>query len=122
MVQLQEGHKVDMGTGCASFFTHRNMGASIGKSMHDRLILFFKKSQAPLSIVVDATTDTSNNHVLAVIIQTTENEVPVQFFYALLQIGSDETAEAQTALLVDKLKEDQVFEAVKRNIIGKSNF
>ena len=118
MVELQEQHNVDMGTACASRSTFTKMGATLGKSMHNRLTLFLKSSKAPLSIIVDASTDVSNNHLMAVIIQTTENEVPVQFFYALLPIGSDETAEAQTALLVDKLKQDEVFEPVKNKIVS----
>ena len=39
-------------------------------------------------------------------------------FYGLIPMGSDKTGSAQANLLVTRLKTDQIFDKVKKNIVG----
>ena len=71
-----------------------------------------------MSLIVDASTDKGNTHQLAVLFHTLENEVPTTYLYGLLELGTDQGAEAQTRVLVDQLKEDNLFDHVKEHIIS----
>ena len=118
LISLQEKHAVDLGTQCKSRFTITKMVESIGKSMHQRLITSLKSNPNPLSIIVDTATDKAKIHELAVLFHTMENDAPVDYLYGLLRMGSDQTAEAQTDILVKHLKKDGLYDHVKEHIIA----
>ena len=118
LVDLQEINGLDMGSQCKTAATLTNMAASISKTMHNRLITSLQQSSSPISIIVDGSTDKSNKHLLAVLFQTLEEDVPVTYYYGLLELKTDETAEGQTDVLMDKLKTDLLFPQIKNRVIS----
>ena len=118
LITLQEQHGVKLGTQCKSTKTHTRMIATISNMMHDILINSLKRNSNPISLIVDTSTDQGNNHQLVVLFQTLEAEVPVTYFYRFIKLGSDQTAEAQTIALIKQLKDDDLFDHVKKNIIS----
>ena len=118
IVFLQKKHGVDMGTQCISSFAHTKMAASISNLMHQRLIDSLKGNASPLSIIADASTDAGNIHQLAVLFHTLEKDVPVTYLYGLLTLGADQSALAQTEVLVKHLTDDGLFNHIKDNVIS----
>ena len=86
--------------------------------MHNRLLDHIRSSPYPISIIVDGSTDISNNHLLAILIQTLEDEMPMNYYYALVKLQTDESAESQTQALIDKLTTDNIYEAVQSKIVS----
>ena len=109
---------VDMGTQCHSPASITKIVASISDSMHQRLVKSLKTGTEPLSIILDSSTDVSKKDVLAVLIRTLEEDVPVTYFYGLIELKSDGRAIVQTQCLLDKLKSDGSYDAIKSRIIA----
>ena len=118
MIDVQEIHGVDLGSQCKSRRTFTNMVASISTTMHNRLLDHIRTSPYPISIIVDGSTDVSNNHLLAILIQTLEDDMPMNYYYALIKLETDESAESQTEALIDKLTKDNIYDAVQNKIIS----
>ena len=116
LLTLQEQHGVKLGTQCKSPATQNRMIASISNMMHELLIKSIKLSANPLSLIVDTSTDQGNTHQLVVLFQTLHREIPVTYFYRFVKLGSDQTAEAQTEALIKALKQDDLFDHVKKHI------
>ena len=58
------------------------------------------------------------NFFTATHIQTLEKNKVVTFFYGLILIPMDESAESLKDVLVKRLRKDQTYDAVKKNIVG----
>ena len=118
LITLQEQHGLKLGGQCKSAATHTKMVATISNLMHQKLIDSIKTNRNPMSLIVDASTDKGNIHQLSVLFHTLENEVPTTYLYGLLELGTNQGAEAQTTTLVDQLKEDGLFNHVKKHTIS----
>ena len=118
LIDLQEINGLDMGSQCKYASTLTNMAASISDTMHNRLKTYLRENTFPLSIIVDGSTDKGNKHLLAVLFQTLEEDVPVTYYYGLLELQTDETAEGQTDVLIGQLEKDNVYESIKNRVIS----
>ena len=55
---------------------------------------------------------------LVVLLQTTENNKVVTYYYHLVLIGLDESAAGLTNKLLDQLKKDGLLDIVRKNIVS----
>lgn len=88
LVTLQKLNGLNMGfhhyerTGCTAMTVH------ISDHMHKTLVDNLIKSQMPISIIVDDTTDAGHIHYKIVYFQTIEDVNPVIYFYKLIELKS----------------------------------
>ena len=107
-----------MGTNCRSRATITNMVSSISTTMHNRFKKFLVEGTKPLTLIVDSSTDVSKKDILAVLVRTLEDDVPVTYFYGFVQLSADGRAEAQTECILKRFVNDGTYEAIKRRIIS----
>lgn len=123
LVKLQKLNGVELGihhyerSGCTA------MTIEISKYMNEILIENLVKSQMPISIIIDDTTDAGNNHFKIVYFQTIEETNPVIYFYKLINTTS-ETGLAGFEALIDAWKSEenkQFLNYMQNNLIGFSS-
>lgn len=89
LVILQKLNGLNMGyhhyerAGCNDMTLHTS------KQMHDTLVENLIKSQMPILIIVDDTTDVGNIHYKIVYFQTIESLNPVIYFYKLIEMKAE---------------------------------
>ena len=120
IVELQERNGLDMG------YHHYGRTAAvriielIGETMHESLVTHLTNKNHPLSIIIDSSTDSGQNHYLIVYFQALENEVPRVYFYKLILLDADESAYG----LFESLKKEWTKEKysfmshLRKNLIG----
>jgi hypothetical protein len=95
------------------------MAELISADMHAKLIQFIKSDGfGPCSIIVDGSTDPRQNHYLIVYLQSLEQLRPIVYFYGLLEIGLDETADGFLNILKKAFEKDGITESMKRTLIA----
>jgi hypothetical protein len=116
-VNLQRMHNVDMG------FHHDNrMGTlrmirCISDTMHRDLVTEVNIPNFPISLMVDTTTDSTNNHLMITYLYFLRNNNPIVQFYRLIKIGFSENSESLYNLLIDAFKNDKMEGFLRRNLI-----
>lgn len=119
LVSLQKLNGLDMGyhhyerTSCAKITVF------ISDTMHETLIDYLIKSQTPISVIVDDTTDVSNIHYKIVYFQTIEDVSPVIYFYKLIELKA-ETGEAHFEAMTSAWAEEKpgFHQYMKQHLIG----
>ena len=78
------------------------------------------KQDYPFSLIVDTSTSIGLYHYSAVLIQTLEREKPVVYFYKLIEVGSDSTANGLLNALKVELTRDPADTSsfFKKNLVG----
>ena len=71
-----------------------------------------------MSIILDASTDVSANHVLAVLFIILENNSPKVHYYRLLDLGFKATAEDHVKILKAAFEEDELLDDIKELLVG----
>lgn len=120
LVFLQKLNGLDMGhhhygrTGCTDMTIH------ISKHMHDILIKNLIKSQMPISVIVDDSTDAGNIHYKIVYFQTIEDFNPVIYFYKLINTTAETGLAGFEGLRLAWEAEDRkdFIEYIQKNLIG----
>ena len=59
-----------------------------------------------------------NIHYLVVLLQTTEGKKVVTYYYHLIEIGLDESAQGLVDALIAQLKEDGLYVTVRKNLVA----
>ena len=118
LIQHMIDSGVAMGTNCGSRTTITNMVSSISNTMHNRFKKFLIEGTKPLTLIVDSSTDVSKKDILAILVRTLEDDVPVTYFYGFVQLSADGRAEAQTECILKRFLNDGTYEAIKRRIIS----
>lgn len=91
----------------------------LSEMFHNKLIQKIMRS-SPMSIVLDASDDRENNHLLSISFVTMSKNRPVIYFYRLLDISNHRNAQGIMDSVISALKEDNLFEPVKANLVGIS--
>ena len=119
-VILQEQNGIDMGYHHYDRMSAARMVSVISETMHDELILHLVKKQNPFSIILDGSTDASQNHYLIVYFQAIENNRPVVYFYKLILLEADETASGLFRSLTDSFSSEKhsFSRYARKNMIG----
>lgn len=120
LVLLQKMNGLHMGrhhyerTSCTLMTLH------ISKHMHDILIENLLKSEMPISLIVDDTTDVGNIHYKIVYFQTIEEVNPVIYFYKLVEMKSETGLAGFEGLrLAWESEEEKDFsDYIKNNLVG----
>jgi hypothetical protein len=99
MISLQKMNGLNMGNLHATQFSANTITIFISNVMHEALIDHIIEFNSPLSLIVDGSTD-NPKHFLVVLIQTMEDFHPVVYFYKLIQIPSDESAQSLSNILI----------------------
>ena len=94
------------------------MGTLISETFHQQLIDYILQSDSPRSIICDAATDPRQNHYLSVLLQGIEDNLPKVYFYRLILLGSDETAEGLLQVLLKAFDEDGITDKMRQNLVG----
>ena len=76
----------------------------------------------PISIILDASTDTSSNHLLGVLFLTLEKVKPRVHFYRLLDLGYRATAQDHVDKLEAAFKADDILEDMKELTVAWTRF
>ena len=120
LVQLQKINGVELGTR----FTGRDGATSmihfLSDVMHSKLIRNLTSNRAPVSLIVDGSTDSTNQHVLVVLLQTVLDGKPTVSFYGMIPLGVDETARGlYNALTREWAKEPHGFlDYMRENLVS----
>ena len=94
------------------------MAELISETFHQQLTDYILQSDSPWSIICDGASDPRQNHYLTVLLQGIEHNLPKVYFYRLILIGSDETAEGLMQLLINAFEDDGIKDKMKQNLIG----
>lgn len=120
LVSLQKLHNVKLG-----YHHYEKCGAitileSISGYMHTQTIEHMISKNLPFSIIIDGSTDSSQNKFFIIYFQILENNVPVVCFYRLVEASSDVTASGiyNSITAVFKLEKVDFINYVKRNLVG----
>ena len=108
----------DMGTHHFSHKSAVSMTNSISTSMHGLLLKKIKTENLPLGLILDGSTDSSNNHYIALLFQLLEDNLPKVHFYRLVTLGSKENADAMVEKIVNAFKEDNIFLDMKKKLVA----
>jgi len=92
IVGLQKLNGIELGFHHYERRSAVRMVESISSTMKMALLQHIKTSESTMSIIVDTSTDASQNNYLIVYIQTLESQYPRIYFYRLIRLQS-ETAE-----------------------------
>lgn len=92
----------------------------ISSEMHTTLISHLTEKSLPLSIILDSSTDSSQNHNLIVYLQALERNGPTVYFYKLISLEANESASGLLNALTSQFdKEPNNFgNYLKRNLKG----
>jgi hypothetical protein len=120
MVDLQELNGVNIGYHHANKEGALRMTQFISSEMHKILLDHLLTNNYPCSIIVDGSTSLGLYHYLTVLIQTLEKEKPVVYFYKLIEVGADSSAEGLLRAFEEALKKDvrDSFGYLKTNLVG----
>ena len=81
------------------------------KTISDTMNLSFMenllKQQCPCSLIIDSSTSKGLYHYMTVLIQTLENECPLVYFYAFIDVGIDSSADGLMKALLERLSKEQ---------------
>ena len=89
--------------------------------MHEILLTnLVKYSDIPISTILDSSTDNSGRHYLIVLFQTLEEERPIVYFYRLIHLDMDESADGLCNSLITSIQNENLdlYSYLKRNLIG----
>uniref|UniRef100_A0A914ZD16 DUF4371 domain-containing protein n=1 Tax=Panagrolaimus superbus TaxID=310955 RepID=A0A914ZD16_9BILA len=98
----------------------RSFGRIIGviaRSLRNSLIYTLKTFQPPVSIILDASSDSQNRQFLMVYIQFAHELKPEVRLYKVFEIQS-ETAAAMKEVILEQFKLDGIYEIMKKKLIG----
>ncbi len=102
LVSLQEENGIDMGAHHFDRFSAICIASFISKAMHQELLSYLMSdARRPVSVIVDGASDHMRHHYLVVLIQTLEHNRAMNYFYRLIPIGSDESAEGLYRAIID---------------------
>ena len=120
LISLQRANGLPMGTHYINYAGAVKMLKFVYHDDHDTLIDFIMQEVKPLSLIVDAATDSMKNHYLVVLFQTLEHNAPVVNFYKNIPIGSNESAKALRDKIVHEFESEKpgFADHVKRNLVG----
>jgi len=120
IVQLQAANGLSMGHHHLERTSATRMMMLISLDMHKTLIRSVCSKKLPISIIVDSSTDASQNHYLIVYFQRIENDVPVIYFYKLIKLAADESAAGLFRAIENQITSDgpAFTNNVKENLIG----
>ncbi len=92
----------------------------ISNHMHDTLIgdLKSRRGHDPISLILDGSTDASNNHYIICFFQLLENNFPVIHFYKLIPLEDDETAKGIFAAIKNQWDVDGITTFMKENLVA----
>jgi len=92
----------------------------ISDEMHKTFIRAVCEKSLPISIIIDAATDASQNHYLIILFQHLENEIPVIYFYTLVKLTADESAAGLFRSIQEQFDVDGLAfkNAIKRDLVG----
>ncbi len=101
IVTMQRLNGVDMGQLHYERRSATRMLEFISKQYHEALTYSLKGVQSynPTAIILDGASDAASNHYLVVLLQLCEFNRPTIYFYRLLPVSSDETADGLLGLL-----------------------
>ncbi len=122
ILDLQDSNSVNLGD---SFRNHRSLAkitSFISGQMHRTLVTHLVQKSNPISIMIDAATDTQQKHFLIVLLQTFAEFRPVTYFYRILEV-EDESAKGLTDLILNAFREDGqlFFSSIMENLVGFSS-
>ena len=103
-----------MGTKCANADAARKMTMAISDMYHKDLVDKMRTMTTPFSLILDASTDKTGDHVLAVLFQYVTPEGTIKTsFYRLIEIELDESAAGQLLVFENAMKRDGLWDAAK---------
>lgn len=120
IVLLQEMNGISMGCHHYDRKSATLMMELMSSTMHETFIKHLVSKNLPLSIILDGSTDSSENHFLIVYFQAMEENVPIVYFYKLIEISVDETAAGYFKSLADSFIEEErdLYNHLRHNLIG----
>lgn len=120
LVELLNLHGVNVGFHHFDKTGATRMMAVISMEMHLTLLKTIKEKNYPCSLIVDTSTSIGLYHYLTVLIQTLENERPVIYFYRLIEVGEDSSADGLLRALKGAIYSEDIdiMPSLKDNVVG----
>lgn len=120
IVLLQEYNDLNMGYHHYDRNSAFKMGLSISNHMHKTLVENLISQNKPISIIIDGSTDSSQQHFLIIYLECVEKNIPILYFYALIPTSTDESARGFFDCIIQKFdQEDEGFKKyIHENLVG----
>lgn len=120
LVALQELHGVNLGVHHYERSGATAIMESMSEYMHKQLVNHMYYNNLPFSIIIDGSTDITNNHYLIIYFQILENNIPIVCFYKLVETTSDVTAKGFFGSIKQALYAEDVdlYGYFKKNLVG----
>lgn len=119
MVILQNANDVNMGYHHYDKNAAIRMIESMGKYMHEVLVDHLIKSNSPFSLILDASSDIEGRHYLITYFQAFEDNTPIVYFYKLIPMTDDLSADGHFAVIESAITDDPgLLVYFKQNLVG----
>lgn len=120
LVTLQKLNGLNLGYHHYERSSCTRMTNDISNHMHETLIENLIKSQMPISVIVDDTTDAGNVHYKIVYFQTVEDVSPVIYFYKIIQLksGTGFGGFETMRLSWESEKKPEFYQYMQENLVG----
>ncbi len=118
ILKLQEINGADIGLKHRDRSSATRMLHFISRQIHFDFMNDLNISSKPVSILIDTSTDISNNHYLVIELYYIKNGNPIFVFYRLIKIGVEERFQNLFELIVNAFKDDGMYDYFKENMIG----
>ena len=116
LVQLQERNGVSLGFHFQSNVWAAIITKSIADDMHDAIVKYLMKSDKPLSLITDGSTDPGNRHYIDLFIQTIEHDKVQVYFYGLIELQQDESAQGMYNKILQRFGKDDITGKLREKI------
>ena len=91
---------------------------TISEKMHELLLEHIRTMEGKMGIILDGTTDHSNNHLVTVLLVLLEENSPKCHHYRMLKLGSEEDADAHLRILIKAFDDDHILDDIKTKLIS----
>ena len=117
IVMLQELNGINMGKHHYERTSATCIMSFISEQMAKRLVSMLQTTPYPIALIVDTSTDSSNNNYLIVYFKTIEYHKPTVYFYRILGVKSEKAIDLKK-LIFDAFEEDGILGIMKERLIG----
>lgn len=93
---------------------------SMSRYMHEILVNHLVKSASPFSIILDTSSDIEGRHYMVTYLQAIEDNTPIVYFYKLIEMTQDVTAQGHYNVLMNAINEEKqdMSQYFKRYMVG----
>ena len=116
VVNLQVLNGLDLGRRLTNHGDANKLTAFLSEQMHMQLVAYLKDSGSNCAILIDESSDRRQRSFLVILLQVMEENTPVVYFYHLLQLSSNTTAQGLQGAMEKQFEVDRLTNYFRHNL------